>query len=250
MSPRRNRIIGGAIILAGAAMLAFALPAMTARLRERSETAPPVRWFVETVYDDEFRYHGHPVELRTVSDGPEAFVEVHWMGAVERLPVTGRDDPRLPELMRHADWLRVLQMVKVRGGQTPDEALATPEGEHRVVVASRAPDEGLSENKRGKMRRNAWKYTFVRLLPEGGVDRSSAFLPQLEQRTWQHAAALEVTNTPRRPAAELVDDGFGALGWTWPVGGIGVLLLFVGAMVVGGSFLPPRAQEPPSGPAA
>lgn len=250
MSPMLLRLIGGSLIVGAVATLAVAAPEMVARLRERRDHAPLVRWATKPIADESFKYRGDPVRITTTPSEDGGSVEVSWRGHAERLPITGRDDPRLPELLRHNDWLRVLEIVQVRGMQTPEQALASGQSESRLVVVARAPAPGYDPATWGQVREQEWTYTFIELLPDGTMRRSSMPLGAIEPRTWQDALALQVTPELQRNAAlqitsttlhpgkgEGVDESFRTLGWTWTAAGLAVLAIAVGSALFGASFI-------------
>lgn len=256
MSPMLLRLFGGALVVGAVATLSVAAPEMVSRLRERRDQSPLVRWATKPVADEAFSYRGDPVRVATTLGDSGGSVDVVWRGHTERLPITGRDDPRLPGLLRHNDWLRVLEIVQVRGLQTPESALASGDSESRLVVVARAPAPGYDPDTWGQVREKEWSYTFVELLPDGTMRRSSMPLGEIEPRTWQDAVALQVTPELQRNAAlqltsttlhpgrrEGVDESFRALGWTWTAAGLAVLAGVVGAAMFGASFISRRAPQ-------
>ncbi len=240
----RTRTIGISIIAISVAAIAVGMTEMTLRLKERSETTPSQRWHIKRINDQKFEFAGDPVEIRTI-EGDEARVELHWRDKQASIPVTGRDDPRLKELTRHHEWLRVLIMVQVTGGETANEALEAGRGDPRLVLVGRAHAPGYDSETWGKIHRKKWVYNFISATPDGRVERSESTFKELEKRTWQFTAAMITTDVNKRKKATFVDDGFEDLGWSWAVARSGVLGLVIGLMVFGASFVrSPREPEP------
>lgn len=247
------RLLGGALIVAGVATLAVSAPELVQRIRAQATDAPRTQWAGRTVSDDSFNYRGQPVTLETTRDDAGPVVSVRWGAAAESMPVTGLDDPRLPKLLRHKDWLRVLELTPVTGGQSPDAALAGG-AESILVIVGRAPAAGYDPATWGAVLDGEWRYTFLKLSASGGIERSEAPAADLTPDTWQAAAAFAVnpeltrsasvsaTMRTLHPGKAPARDSFSGLGWTWSASGLAVMGIVVGGMLFAGSFLSRRGR--------
>lgn len=242
------RLIGGALVVAGVATLAVAAPEMVQRVRAHTTSAPTVQWAARVLADDAFNYRGDPVTIETTRDEGGPVVAVSWRGATEILPVTGLDETRLPRLLRHKEWLRVLEMAPVSGDQSAPEALAAG-AESSLVVVGRAPAEGYDPATWGKVIDKQWRYSFLRLTESGAIERSAGTADEIAPDTWQAAAAFAVspelakssavatTMRTLHPGKAPANDSFGKLGWTWTAAGLAIMGIVVGGMLFAGSFL-------------
>lgn len=247
MSPGALRTTGAALTLASLAVMTVGLVGMVQRLQERFEDRPPVRWYVNPIQDIEFSYEGAPVRIETVGAGETRAVRVQWGDESFRLPVTGLEDVRLPQLVAHKEWLRVLEMARDDQGLSVDEAIRSDSGMHRlVIVAKDEPADPFRELSRAQ-RRDQTRFTFLHFDDEQGLVESASRFDELEQGTWRFAAAMELVSA--RP--NMIDDGFSALGWSWGAARVGVLGLVVGLALVGASFVrrepPGKSQSPKMG---
>jgi len=256
MQPSRMRTIGVALIVLCTIGMAVSIPAMALRLDDREF---PLVWFYEQFKAPEFTYRGEPVEIATLED--PARLEVRWRGETVTQPLEGvKVDQRLPGLMQHEDWLRVMLMVE--GAQSTDELVeGFQDGsiEPRLIVAMRLPAEGYEPESWGLVRRRDWRYRFIELLPPGEPEAFAEFtgsykeLDQLadpvhraeagrEDDLWMYHTMLQVTPpTLYRAKNKPIENAMQAMSWTWPVAGASILGLVAGCMLVGMS----RVKRPP-----
>lgn len=234
MKARTLRLTGVATMAVSAVALGVALLGMTDRLRSHYESDPRDFWQSNSIHDDEFTFDGAPIEVRTVGVGDDRRVDVRWKGDEASLPVTGEEDERFPELLRHQQWLRVMEMAFVPSGSTREAAIEQGVAQRRVVVVSRErPVAEAGERLSRRDRTNRSLFRFI-VLPEGErLREEQAIFETLDQRSWQWAAAVSLVAA--KP--DMVDDGFEQLGWTWGLAQVSVLLLVIGAMIFGASFV-------------
>ena len=82
------------------------------RIRAHAATIEPPRWQAEVFNRAQFDHRGKPFSL-TTEDTPEgAQVTVRWGDDQESLYTQGLDDPRLPGLARHMNWLKIIALSK------------------------------------------------------------------------------------------------------------------------------------------
>ncbi|MDX2114438.1 MAG: hypothetical protein SFZ24_02290 [Planctomycetota bacterium] len=256
------RAAGLAMMLFGLLSVGVAVPFMASRLSHRDI---PIVYFTQPGVSPQFEFRGEPGEVRTIdppADQPEtrSVIEIHWRGEVLRYEIEPgmRDETRLPGLLRHEDWLRVLIMAE--GARSDVEIMqGVQEGriEPRLIITMRRPAEDYEPGSWGDVRRKEWRYRFIELLPPGkaGADGSVFSVSEstygeldkladrkyraehgLQDEVWKYFAMQHVTpptlvRARSRPIAEAMQ----AMGWTWPVGGIGIMVFVVGAVAFGAS---------------
>lgn len=220
------------------------------RLSHHNQDAAPVPFATISASETEFTLRGLSFRLDTV-ETPSPRVEIHWADTSTTLPITGRDNPALPGLMRHMDWLRVMMIVdgvtsldgiteRIRAGEIPSRFL--------VVVRSVAP--GLDPDSWGAAKYKDYVYTYLELETDGTITRSERTYREiaLDTRSWRHVAAMHVTgglNTPSSrgtspisyPNYAGVKQAMDAMGWTWPVFGVGAFGFLAGLILLMGSFV-------------
>lgn len=272
-------MIGVSLSLTGVLGLAVALAGMAGRLRQHNRDADFPRWkFADAAVNPEILYAGEKI---TISDGTAsegaAEVRVTYRGETLGIPIGGRNQDKLPGLLRYSDWLQIFEMQETRGrGLAGHDA----DARSRLVLVARQKAPGENDDK--FVNRRAWVYDVVEFrlpgdaspapeaLPEPAKDAraeragaaplarfvaTDAFarwtvnfsaLPNYE-RTWQYAAALAVTPRLSYPRNKFTDDGMTAMTWTWPAAGVSGLALVVGLIVTAGSFVRPPARSPSPG---
>ncbi len=265
-----SRLIAVILIALSLAGLGVSVPMMASKLGKRDNH---LVFFGKPIADNEFGYHGEPVEIATVDapaegGGTRRMLEIRWRGAVDSTPIVDgmREDDRLPGLLRHSEWLRVLTYAE--GAKTDadiaagvDAGTITP----HLIVAMRSPPEGFDGGSWGSVRRREWVYRFVELLPPGsGADAAGPFKVTVstyaeieklgdpvfrreqgrEGDFWQYAAMEQVTPaTLFRARNRNMNDAMGSMGWTWPAAGTSVMGLIagIGVLILGGGGK--RAEE-------
>lgn len=264
-----KRGVGSSIVLIVASLVALgvALPSMAMSIREHNRTSRFDRFAFQRIQDAEFEYMGEPVRV-TVGEAEQGAraVEVSWRGETAKIALSGKDEDRLPELLRFESWLRAYQVRTLPPGVEPSRAVlepATPD-DTRLIFVARHPSPGGDEK---YVDRKAWTYEVIELrrsdatreaeplpkpaptkrgtAPEGTFDLSDAFarwtfnfaaLPSYE-RTWQYQAALDVTPSLAYPRNKFRGDGMSSVGWTWPLAGVGMLGLLAGVIRLASCFV-------------
>lgn len=248
------RAIGLLLAFLGIVGLSVSLPAMARRLSNRGL---PVVWFAEPIGEETFKFAGEPVEVRTVEppDGSaRPRVQIDYRGRSESFEIEEgtREDPRLPGLLRHDDWLRVLLLAEGASSEADlDAGIARGDIRPRLVIAMRLPAEGFEPGSWGAVRRKEWRYRFVELLPASTspdqamrtIETTYAEIdalgdPSLQRDSerrgdvWQYYAMQHVTPpTLVRSRNRPIDDAMQAMGWTWPAAGFGVVGLVAGLVL-------------------
>lgn len=221
-----------------------------------------------------FEYSGRPVTLRDLGDGSgNTFVVTRYGDDEIKLRATIPGDLRLPDLLPHQDWLRVLRFAAATG-YTLDQLRArmdSGEVRDRLVIVTRTPEAGSDPSSWGETNRRAWKFDFYEFKPEGGFAHERKSFPnpsrprvktnwanlfssdepvftvlkppraadELEENTWQFQAALQVMPPARAPNPRFTNDGLHAMGWTLPATSLSILAL-VGSLMVAGA---PRGRS-------
>lgn len=254
----RTGQIGLLLTVASLVLLCASIWQMQRKLSTRSDLKDrPVVWFNEPIVEPSFRFQDVPCEVRTVTtEAGEKHVEIDWRGRTVTLPVGGRDDERLPKMLRHEDWLKILPMAEERAGTQDQviEKLVSGQTKPRLIVAARYPAEGFNSGSWGLVRRRDWRYRFIELRVDGPAEESVVEYAttyreierivapgprdqpiegltdrQREEAAWQYYAMLQVTPAPLyRAKDKVVEQGMRAMGWTWPAAGTATMGLIVG----------------------
>ncbi len=268
MRSRTGRI-GLILALASLALLGVSVWQMQRKLSTRTDMKDrSIVWFNDPILEPSFEFQDVPCEVRTVESEGVKHVEVDWRGQTVVFDIGGRDDPRLPKLLRHEDWFKILPMAEDRAG-TQDEVvqkLVSGETKPRLIIAARYPAEGFSSGSWGLVRRRDWRYRFVEFKIDGPADQAivehattyreierivapgprdkpveGLTQQQREDAAWQYYAMLQVTPAPLyRAKDKVVEQGMRAMGWTWPAAGVATLGLIVGA----GLFMASKVGRP------
>lgn len=155
MKASTTRRLGLVLVALSIVGLAVSIPAMARRLAGRNTA---VVWFDEPVTTPKFKFAGQPVSVETVeaTDARPARIQISWRGKTVEFPIEpGTDqDPRLPGLLRHEDWMSVLLFAQ--GASSEEELqrkLADGEITPRLVVGMRLPAPGVDPDTWGKARK-------------------------------------------------------------------------------------------------
>lgn len=251
------------LIAASLAALGVALPSMALSIREHNREAQFDRFAFQRIQDDAFEYMGQPVR---VVAGESGALELSWRGETTTIALSGKDEQRLPGLLRYESWCRAYQVRTLPAGVDPQRAVLAPEtpDDTRMIFVARHPSPGGDEK---YVDRKAWTYEVVELrrtdatrdaepLPEpaptargtrpessfestGAIARwtfNFAALPSYE-RTWQYQAALDVTPSLAFPRNKFRGDGMSSVGWAWPLAGVGMLGLLAGGIRLASCFV-------------
>jgi hypothetical protein len=221
----------------------------------------------QTVNDREFEYGGRAVTLRDEEAGDNTFLVARYGDEELKLRATIPGDSRLPGLLPHQDWLRVLRFAAATGHSLDQlrAKMASGEVRDRLVIVTRTPEAGSEPSSWGETNRRAWKFDFYEFKPEGGFDHERKSFPnqsrprvkaewsnvlssedpvftvkrppraadELEENTWQFQAALQVMPPARAPNPRFTNDGLHAMGWTLPATSISILALMTSLVIAG-----------------
>jgi hypothetical protein len=217
---------------------------------------PRKNFAFQRVESREFSFAGRPVTLADdLQAGSVPELVVSYGDVNKRIAMTvppPPDSPRwkLPDLLPHEDWLRVLRMVET-GPIPPREALAKLDrGEipDRLILVVRVPPPGVDPNTWGNVWRKQWSFDFYELDPAGTIVRhdrlrypaKSGFRQpregDLRENTWQYQAALQTMPPESKigPSRNFFGNALAAAGWTLPASafaalGATLLLVFAAA---------------------
>lgn len=248
---------------------------MAQRLKDRPALKNrPHYWFNTRIDVEKFKFLEQECEVTLdpppgSPNGPDATghfpkdvkpaLIVHWRGQLARFEFGGRYDPRLPNMLKHEEWFKLLPMAASDGGSDHDivEAIRRREIRPRLIAAARYPAEGYDEGSWGLVRRREWRYRFAEFLSDGpaeqsikqwettykGIERVVAPGPydkpieglteeQRREILWQYDAMIQVTPTTLfRAKDKVVTEGMAAMSWTWPAAVLSVMGIVVGAML-------------------
>lgn len=186
----------------------------------------------------EFSFKGRLVRFEDDRTDPlQPVLVVHYGDAIDRIPISIPPEPdsprwKLPDMLVHEDWLRVLLMAP-REGMTYTEwqrKLDTDELETRLILATRVPRPGSDPETWGSVWKKDWVFDFYELMPDGtflqherlkypttrGVEEPKA--GELRENTWQFQAALQTMPQAGKigPTHNFFGDAIEAAGWTLP----------------------------------
>lgn len=275
----RGAILGWCLLILSTLGLFISIPVMALRLSDRPDLQRrPLVWFESAAVGDSFEFQGERVAVETQErnaagqalERPQ--IVIRWRGQELRWDVGGRDDQRLPGLLRHEEWFRIMPMVQANAASDDEVKRLIGQGEiqPRLIAVGRYPAEGFNAGSWGLVRRREWRYRFAEFLTEGdaaqSIRTSESTYGELEgviapgpydkPRTdltdddrerirWQHAAMIQVTPAPLyRARDKQVDKALAIMGWTWPTAGASVLGIIVGALLIATA----RPAQPYAGP--
>ncbi|MFM9956501.1 MAG: hypothetical protein ACKVZJ_00355 [Phycisphaerales bacterium] len=263
---------GPALVALSLVGLGVSSVSMARRLSDRPELKhKPHFWFNTRIDVEAFDFQGERCEVTidppaSTADATGRFpasvtpaLVLSWRGQKVRFDFGGRYDPRLPGMLKHEDWFKLLPMVESEGGNnaTIMDGLRDGTIKPRLIAAARYPAEGYDEGSWGLVRRREWRYRFAELLVDGpaessiktwdttykGIERVVAPGPydkpveglteeQRRERLWQYDAMIQVTPpTLFRAKDKVVQEGMAAMSWTWPVAGASVMGLMIGSII-------------------
>jgi hypothetical protein len=266
-----TRIVGATLILASVAALAVAIPAMARQIRAENagqdlpffgmRSPPPTALpFIDGKASFAWGIGQGTAPVTVTLDEAASNLRVEYRGETHAVPMTGAIDPRLPGFARFRDnQVQLVVISEERPARTPEGLESEPTGPDRLVLAARIerdlrPDEDPSEMA-GLVDRKAWRYQILEFAPVG-VETDGpmirvheipyADLPELE-RTWQYAAALNVTpplKFPKLSDPMKSNRGLNGVTWPFPVAGLAILTGALGVIVLSGSFVRRKPASP------
>jgi len=240
---RKARRVGIALLSVSLVLLAVSIGFMAKRLASHNREEPPTPFAIVAAEKTDFDFEGVPFSIaRTDAQPPQ--MRIRWGDQTVTLPIGGSEISGLPLLVANADWLSILLIAEgatqldnverlIRDGRIPS----------RLVVVARAPAADYEQYK-------DHRYTFLELNPDATITRSEATYRDVASDTdsWKHVAAMKVTgglNTPSSrgvspisyPNYAGVKAAMAAMGWTWPVFGVGAAGFLAGLILYLGSFV-------------
>lgn len=258
-------------LVAGAALILMALSAyaMATRVARYHRERPREVYAFQALNIREFTYAGKPVTLTDEHDATgDTYLNVAYGPDTLRLRATIPGDARLPGLVPHNDWLRVLRFAAATGTGIDELKRRMDAGQtaDRLVLVTRTPEPGAEPHSWGEVNRRAWKFDFYELKPAGGFEHQRLAFPVkkhplanlgkakpaegaepvdsnanvLKENTWQFQAALMVMPPARGPSELFTDDGLHALGWTMAGFTISTLVCIAAVLVA----VAPRRPQP------
>lgn len=210
---------------------------------------PPAVFYFMPVNLTEFTYADRPVTLtdegKPAEPDPAAmwFLNVRYGSDELKLRATVPGDPRLPGLVPHMDWLRLLRFAEGKGMslQALRDKVERGEVQDRLVLVTRTPEPGADPETFGRSNKRAWLFDFYTFRPEGGFDRQRlrfphtstrskpkpSAIPMLEENTWQYQAAMLVMPPGSITTQKFERDALGAMGWTLPATSLSFVALLL-----------------------
>lgn len=150
-----------------------------------------------------FEYAGRPVTISD-EDDPNGIwnLKVAYGPDELKLRVTIPGDRRLPGLLPHEDWLRVLRFAEATGNSLDELRAKMESGEvpDRLVIVTRTPPAGSDPGSWGELNRKAWKFDFYEFKPDGGFDHERKSFPVTKRYNPFAKRAAPAPNSP--PATE------------------------------------------------
>ncbi|MFZ2874449.1 MAG: hypothetical protein WAZ94_08195 [Phycisphaerales bacterium] len=240
----RSRISALALALLAALAAFWCVRDMSARIRAFLQENPPNIYAFLPILTREFTFEGRVVSLtdESVPDKPASLL-VRYGDAEVHVPVTIPPRHKLPGLVTHEDWLRVM-LFAPRSGITMEafeEGVRSGSIQTRLAVVSRTPPEGFDPEGWGAVRKKDWTFDFWELRPDGVVDHKTLKYPtarglkeprpgELHENTWEfQAALLLMPNAGKKgPTHNFYGDALSAAGWRLPAAAFFGLVATVG----------------------
>lgn len=242
----RHRLpIAVGLAIASTGMFFYGGYLMASRIADYNRAkARPVFAFQE-VSDQQFSFAGRDVSFSDADD-PDGWKLVVRFGDDElRLPVQIPGDRRLPGLLPHRDWMRILRFAQSTNidTETLQKKIDAGEIRDRLVVVTRNPRPGADPATWGRVWRKDTLFHFYEFLPDGGFAHERLAYPhtrqnqpaaegELKDDTWQLQAALHVIPPGMGPKVKYREESMHAMGWTWTIAFAGVSGM-IAAVVVG-----------------
>jgi hypothetical protein len=206
----------------------------------------------------EFSYRGRPVTLTNdLTDPANPVLVVDYGGAVERVNVSIPGNFKLPDLIPHDDWMRILCFAPAQG-LSPEqfvEKIRSPDFEYRLVMVTRTPRPGTDPKTWGSVWKKDWVFDFFEFMPDGTILKHPRLKypttrgvrkpkeGELHENTWEFQAALQLMPQAGGvgPTHNFFGNAMAAAGWTLPLGAFAGLVCTVALAF---SFAPSRRSAP------
>ncbi len=225
----RNRKIP--FLLAGASLIGFILSAgaMARRLGDFNEHFDRDVFRFEFIETREFTFADRKVSLLDEArTGTDTYLRVTYGQESIRLRVTIPGDSRLPDLVPHERWLRVLWFIPIHDPHA-DEKVS-----ERMVIVTLTPPPGTDPDAYGRAWRKEWDFDFYELLADGQIQHQRLGFPttkrheasrkdELIEGTWQWYAALALIPPGQAPKYKFINTGMDAAGVTLPLAAVFLL---------------------------
>ncbi len=176
----RVRPIAWSVAAVSMAVLIFSASTMAQRVAAFHRDNKRVTYAFKPVNTHSFEYAGRHVTLTDEDDPNGIWNLVVRYGTDElKLRVTIPGDRRLPGLLPHEDWLRVLRFAEATGNSLDELRAKMEAGEvpDRLVIVTRTPPVGSEPGSWGEVDRKAWKFDFYEFKPTGGFDHERKSFP-------------------------------------------------------------------------
>lgn len=196
----------------------------------------------------EFNWYGRPVRLEDADDDGNWTLVVTYGDQERRMRVTIPGDRRLPRLLPHRDWLRVLRFAEGTGLSWEELNRRLEEGkvEERLVLVTRIPRSDADPRTWGTAWVRDTSFKFYELMPDGTIQEQTLRFPttkarepyaegELRENTWQLQAALRLVPPGLGPKLKYRQGSMLAMGYTWPMAMLGVAGMVVAVMIGGGA---------------
>jgi hypothetical protein len=241
-------VVSLGMFLGGTWMMALRLDAFN------KKTERPIFLFNE-VETPRFNWHERPVSF-TDADDPQGWTLVMRFGEEERrLRVTIPGDRRLPGLLPHRDWIRILRFAEGTGlsSEELDRRFLAGEIPERLVVVTRIPRADADPQTWGTAWVRDTSFAFYELKPDGSISEATLRFPkskanqpyqegELRENTWELLAALRLVPPGLGPKLKYREASMLAMGFTWPMAMLGVSGMVV-ALMIGGGGRPRRESS-------
>lgn len=198
-----------------------------------------------------FNWYGRPVRLEDADDDGIWTLVVTYADQERRMKVTIPGDRRLPRLLPHRDWLRVLRFAEGTGLSWEDlnSRLQAGQVEERLVLVTRIPRGDADPRTWGSAWVRDTSFKFYELMPDGTIQEQTLRFPttkarepyaegELRENTWQLQAALRLVPPGLGPKLKYRQGSMLAMGYTWPLAMLGVAGVVVAVMIGGGGRRP------------
>jgi hypothetical protein len=242
-------------------VFAFSLFSLAQHIHDYNSKSERTPYVFKSVGDRTFTFAGRPVSLVDEDKEGQSVVVLRYGEKELRLVASiAPQDARLPGLVRHSDWLRVLRFAEFKGDSKEAFKEHLDQGNDRLVVLTRRPLTA-PDPRTGDVWRRDWVFDFHELLPSGEIQTRALRYPktkgdkdprpdELRNNTWEMDAAMTLMpqNPPDslnfgRPTTAFKDDALRTAGWTMPAAVISVLGL-VACLAV---LFSPRGRARPKG---
>ncbi|MCC6677029.1 MAG: hypothetical protein IT436_07790 [Phycisphaerales bacterium] len=255
-APAGYRTLAWLIAAIAAIAMGLSAWAVAGRVANYHRQRPRETYAFQALNLRQFDYAGRPVTLTDSIDpaSGESWLNVDYAGEKLRLRATIPGDPRLPGLVAHNDWLRVLRFTSATGLGVDELRRRMESGElrDRLVLVTRTPEPGSDPHSRGEVNRKAWVFDFYELRAEGGFDHQRLAFPTrkrpslaqlmkgetpapdhgvLQQNTWQFQAAQMVMPPARGPTTNFTEDAIHAVGWTMAAFTVSTLICITAVLI-------------------